>query len=168
MEFGEKVLWRKKKGDRMAKLRSRWSFGVFLGVRSKSGEMWVAAKIGEILKVRAVRRIPVESRWSGDCVEWVKHTPWNRYRGDPDADGEVPEGKSREAREEEGDGGSRPAGDLWERKYVAPRRFRIAIDDAKRHGYTRGCGGCTSWFKGLGRQPHTDQCGSRFEEAVKE
>ena len=100
LEFGEKILWRKKKGDRMAKLRSRWSFGIFLGVRRKSGEMWVATKTGEIVKVRAVKRIPVETRWSGDCVEWVRHTPWNRYKGDPDADGEIPERMSRDAPED--------------------------------------------------------------------
>jgi len=37
LEFGEKLLWRKKKGDKAAKLRSRWAYGVFLGVRRRSG-----------------------------------------------------------------------------------------------------------------------------------
>ena len=75
LEFGEKVLWRKKKADKMAKLRSRWSYGIFVGVRRKSGEMWIATKNGEVVKARAVKRIPSEDRWSEDCANWVKHTP---------------------------------------------------------------------------------------------
>jgi len=37
LEFGEKVLWRKKKANKMAKLRSRWAYGIFVGVRTRSG-----------------------------------------------------------------------------------------------------------------------------------
>ena len=50
--------------------------------------------------VRSIRRIPVEQRWSRDCVEWVQWVPWNRYRDAPDADGDLPEGvpAKREAR----------------------------------------------------------------------
>lgn len=43
-----------------------------------------------------------------------------------------------------------------------PRDFYIKKSDADKHGYTRGCGGCSSWFRGLGRQPHTDACRERF------
>ena len=75
IEFGEKVLWRKKKGDKMAKLRSKWGYGIFLGVRRRSGELWVANKAGEIMRDRAVQRIPVEDRWGEDSAEWVKYTP---------------------------------------------------------------------------------------------
>ena len=90
LEFGEKLLWRKKKGDKAAKLRSRWAYGVFLGARRRSGEMWIADKHGEVHKVRAVKRIPFEDRWGEDNAVWVKHTPWNRYKGDRNADGEIP------------------------------------------------------------------------------
>ena len=31
VEFGEKVLWKKKKGNKQAKLRSRWGHGIFVG-----------------------------------------------------------------------------------------------------------------------------------------
>ena len=31
LEFGEKILWRKKKANKMAKLRSRWAYGIFVG-----------------------------------------------------------------------------------------------------------------------------------------
>ena len=43
-----------------------------------------------------------------------------------------------------------------------PRDFYIKKSDAERHGYTRGCAGCSSWFRGLGRQPHTKACRERF------
>ena len=91
---------------------------MFVGIRRKSGEMWVAAKNGEVVKTRAVRRLPVEERWTEECVDWVRHTPWNKFKGDPDADGEIPQERKVEpqGREtvEEGDG----AEDLMKKKYV--------------------------------------------------
>ena len=53
------------------------------------------------MKVRAVRRNSKEHRWSQDCADWVKHTMWNKYQGDPEADGEIPDGKAVEARRQE-------------------------------------------------------------------
>ena len=161
--------WRKKKANKMAKLRSRWAYGIFVGVRPKSGELLVADKRGEIQKVRWAKRIPKEDRWSVHCAEWVKHTPWNRYRGDPAEDGDIAEEKKMEARrrvlKEEMEGEEKE--DLVKKKYVAPRAFKIAKEDAEKHGYTRGCAGCVSWFRGLARQPHTKECRERFEEAMK-
>ena len=49
-----------------------------------------------------------------------------------------------------------------------PREFYISKADAEKHGYTRGCGGCSSWFRGLGRQPHTEECRKRFEILMKD
>ena len=49
----------------------------------------------------------------------------------------------------------------------APRDFYITLKDAEKYGYTRGCGGCTSWFRGLARQPHTEACRNRFRELLK-
>ena len=48
-----------------------------------------------------------------------------------------------------------------------PRDFYISQRDAEKHGYTKGCGGCSSWFRGLGRQPHTEACRNRFRELMK-
>lgn len=93
LEFGEKLLWRKKKADKMAKIRSRWAYGIFVGVRRRSGELWVVNKNGEVMKVRTVKRIPKEDRWSEDCADWVRHTMWNKYENDPAADGDIPNDK---------------------------------------------------------------------------
>lgn len=45
LELVEKVLWTKNKGGKQAKLRSRWGQGIFVGVRKRSGEIWVALSI---------------------------------------------------------------------------------------------------------------------------
>ena len=49
-----------------------------------------------------------------------------------------------------------------------PREFYIKKIDADRHGYTRGCGGCSSWSRGLARQPHTEGCRNRFKVILKD
>ena len=53
------------------------------------------------MKVRAVKRIPKEDRWSEDNADWVKHTPWNKYKDDPEADGDIPDEKLVEAMRKE-------------------------------------------------------------------
>jgi hypothetical protein len=49
-----------------------------------------------------------------------------------------------------------------------PRDFQIRKEDAEKHGFTRGCPGCSSWFRGLGRQPHSTECRARFERLLKD
>jgi hypothetical protein len=71
LEFGEKLLWKRKPTDKMDKISSRWDHGVFVGVRVRSGEFWVATVAG-VRKVRSVRRIPEDERWSEASVKWVK------------------------------------------------------------------------------------------------
>ena len=90
IEFGEKLVWRKKAGQKMNKINSKWDYGIFVGVRQKSGEFWVANESG-IHKARSVRRIAVQDRWTQDSVKWVKYVPWNRYKDQQDADGDIPE-----------------------------------------------------------------------------
>ena len=55
-----------------------------------------------------------------------------------------------------------------ETKSRVPRDFYIRKPDAEKHGYTRGCPGCDSWFKGLSRQAHTAACRERFRGLMKE
>ena len=129
----------------MAKIRSRWAYGIFVGVRRRrSGELWVANKKGEVVKMRAVKRIPLEDRLSEDCANWVKYTMWHKYDNDPAADGDIPDGKEVETRR-------RQMQDLE------------TTDDAQRDDLmekkVRGsvCAGCRSWFRGLARQEHTKE-----------
>ena len=50
----------------------------------------------------------------------------------------------------------------------APREFYITYEDVKKYKITRGCGGCSSFTRGLGRQPHTDACRERFRDLMKD
>ena len=54
------------------------------------------------------------------------------------------------------------------RREKVPREFYIKKSDADKYGYTKGCGGCSSWSRGLARQPHTEECRNRFKELLKD
>ena len=91
IEFGEKVWYKKKKGQKLEKLNARWEYGVLVGVRRRSNELMVVTK-EEIEEVRSIRRIPVEHRWGEDCLGWAQWAPLGRYTNSEDADGDLPEG----------------------------------------------------------------------------
>ena len=59
VEFGEKLLYKVKDGAKMAKARGRWEYAIFVGVRRRSGEVWLAAD-GKVFNARSLRRIPKE------------------------------------------------------------------------------------------------------------
>ena len=149
---------RKHVGSKLKKLNPRWEFGIFVGVRRKSNEVWGVNKSGAHL-VRSIKRVPEEKRYSKDNLEWVQWVPWHRYKGAEDADGEIPEGVPVEERLTSGgqvDGGVPKV--IIKTREKAPRDFGITIEDARKYGYTKGCEGCNSWFRGLSRQPHTEEC----------
>ena len=74
--------------------------------------------------MRSVRRIPVEDRWGPDCVGWVRHVPWNRYSGDEQADGDVPESRSVDVPERNGKERQEQALPV-KVKGAVPREFQI-------------------------------------------
>ncbi len=39
VEFGEKLLWKVYQKDKMEKLNPRWEYGIFVGVKRRSGEV---------------------------------------------------------------------------------------------------------------------------------
>jgi hypothetical protein len=161
------LFWKKKKGQKMEKINARWEYGIFVGIKRASGEVWVATPEG-IMKARSVKRIPKEQRWGPDCLKWVKHAPWNRYPGATDADGEIPEDKLVEASGSTGPLLGGAAGRVMINvRQPPPREFYIRKEDGEKHGYTKGCSGCSSWFRGLGRQPHSKACRDRFRELLK-
>ena len=91
VEFGEKILYKKRAGAKMAKINSRWDFGIFVGIRSRSGEFVISTPEG-LNKARSIRRVALQDRWSADAVKWVRYVPWNKYKDDDQADGDLPEG----------------------------------------------------------------------------
>ena len=64
VEFEEKLLYKVKPTAKLEKINSRWEFAISVGVRRRSGEVWIAVK-GKVLRARSVRRILVEQRWWG-------------------------------------------------------------------------------------------------------
>ena len=60
LEFGEKVLYKRKIGAKLEKLNPRWDYGIFVGVRRKSNQVMISTPEG-ISYSRSVKRIPVEN-----------------------------------------------------------------------------------------------------------
>ena len=90
IEYEEKVLYKKSGGSKLERINSRWEYGIFVGARRKSNEIMVMNMSG-LFKVRSVRRIPFEKRWTEDSLTWVCWAPWHRCKDREDQDGELPE-----------------------------------------------------------------------------
>ena len=117
-------------------------------------------------EVRSVRRLSVEKRWSEDNLNWVKWVPWRKYKGAEEADGDLPEGVPVE---EKGASAGGNGGIVFiETKERPPRDYYITFEDVKKYGITRGCGGCSSFTRGLARQPHTEPCRERLRKLMKD
>ena len=151
IEFGEKLMYKKERGPKLEKINARWEKGIFVGIRRKSNEVMIVTLEG-VEEARSVSRLPEEHRWGGDNLNWVKWAPWRRYKDAVEADGDLPEGVPAEEREIEGP--SQKGVVFVKTNRLVPRKFYISKKDAEKHGYTRGCGGCSSFTRGLGRQPH--------------
>jgi hypothetical protein len=167
VEFGEKVMFKKKAKDKNEKINARWEKGIFVGARSCSGELLVATSLG-VRKCRSIRRLPLQERWGLDSLNWVKNVPWHLYRGDSLADGDIPEDNAVEPEPVVAGARDDQAGVVVKMRAPPPRSFQIRKEDAEKHGYSRGCAGCSSWFRGLGRQPHSVECRARFEKLLKD
>ncbi len=74
----------------MDKINPRWDYGIFVVVRPRSEELWIATPEG-VTRTGSARRIPVRSRWSEDTLKWVQNIPWLLYKGHDGADGDIPE-----------------------------------------------------------------------------
>ena len=61
VEFGEKLLWKRKTAQKMSKVSPEWEYVIFVVVRARSGELWVVTPEG-MRKVRAVRRMAFQER----------------------------------------------------------------------------------------------------------
>ena len=145
----------------MAQLNPRWEYGVFVGVKATSGEIWAATKEG-LQTVRPVRRIPVEERWENN-KDFAEHVPWNKSGEDPEADGDPPEAfEGDEATGAAAAGSMDPPRVIFNTKEVAPREFYIKKKDVETYGQTKGCPGCGT------RQAHTKECRERFRALMKD
>ena len=101
-------------------------------------------------------------------MNWVRRTMWNRFQGDEQADGEIPEGKAVESPPQEMKIDQAPQGLTIVTKRQVPKEFYITKQDSENHGYTRGCPGFGSWFRGVGKQPHMAECREKFRKLMSD
>ena len=147
MEFGEKVVWRRRPvGNHLAKLTCLWEDGIFLGVKGSSGEFIVGDTQG-VWKTRTMRRRPAEEKWDSENLELVGGVPWRTSEADKNADGEalkmeVPEAV-RMAPEEE-----KEEEEEEEEELVVPRNVYLRKADFETHGYSKDCRGCKAVLRG--------------------
>ena len=130
----------------MDKLSSKWEYGIFVGIRQKSGEIWVADRNG-VHKARSVRRLAKQDRWTTDSVSWVRNAPWNRYKGQEDAGGDIPYLEPVVKEPEAPLPASLPQSGrdvppvAVKVRQPPPRAFQIRKEDDDKHGCTRGRAG---------------------------
>jgi hypothetical protein len=155
IEFAEGVLWKSdNRSGALGKLSSAWKHGVYVGIRSKSGEFIVADKEG-IWKARSIRRLPLDERWKSSNLDMVSHFPWKTREGavvqtdvirlEPH---EIPVGPA--------------AGES------IPRQVYLRKSDFEEHGFTSSCPGCVSIIRGKARQGHSKACRIRMQDILKD
>ena len=80
LEFGEKVWFKRRRGPKLEKLKSRWTEGIFVGVRRASNQAMIATELA-ICMIRDVKRMPIEQRWIRDTCDWINWAPWRQGPG---------------------------------------------------------------------------------------
>ena len=158
-EFGEKLLWKRKSSTgALGKLSCLWSTGIFLGVKSMTGEFIIGDEHG-VWKTRTLHRKPVEERWDAEDLRKVTGVPWKNSSEDPEADGEdLPE----IIKLMDDDEAQRHQDEAI--KDAVPRSFAIKKEDLIKYGYTSGCPGCKAVLRATARQGHTAACRRRLEK----
>ena len=145
-EFGECVWYMKPGMVGKDKFDRRWEDGLWLGVVNESGENIIGTREG-CVKVRAVKRKPIQDRWDKDWMHAIQGVAWEVIPGHPER-----ELKSRV---------------LMERQPLQPeqqeqpeghdeviKRFYIKTKDLVKYGTTEGCHGCRAYLRG-GKLNHT-------------
>ena len=95
-------------------------------------------------------------------MAWVEAVPWNRGRGDKEADGDLPDfdvkhGPGRRLTTEE----MQEIATNENPKIIHKAHLRKA--DFEKYGFTDRCPGCSAILRGLHVQPHSQACRSRME-----
>ena len=156
VEFGECVWYLKPKSVGKDKLNSRWSTGVWLGIREESGEVYIGTPDG-VIKVRTIRRKAGDSlRWDKALLHSVRGLPWEPVPGRDSV--EVPISVSVP----DEDKVVLPAAENSE-KVIVTRDFKIYRSDVKDFGLTPGCKGCLAADAGHPvAKNHSAECRSRM------
>ena len=175
LEIGESVLAkpkRKPESNRKRALRSKWVHGTWVGMTQRTNEhLVVLAQGGPAVRVRTVKRKPLEDRWDADAVREVKATP---YKPNPKDQSQAEVHDASRGQGDEvlpvievrGDGTQLEEAEVEERE-VRRRDFKITKRILEKYGYDPDCPGCTGALTGK-RREHTLKCRVRLEEKMND
>lgn len=158
-------MWRRAivTGRRTDKLDSVWDEGCYLGHKTVSGESIVGNKNGTY-KIRTVRRVPIESRWSCELINSVVGYPWKVSPNSDEAE-EVMQGDVPQLPSESSVIPAEPPRAAM--REDVPRKLYVKTDLLKQIGYTTGCPGCRALQAGKPRVGRNDACRHRASEAMR-
>ena len=125
-----------------------------------------------VIKVRTIRRVPEQERWSRELIKQLKITPRNpdqrprERRTEESEDGPEGEEPAAENPEERSGANLEPAAER-EPPAVYRRDFRITRQILERYGYSDDCPGCRGQQNpGLPGRSDTAECRGRLEQAM--
>ena len=158
VEFGETVLYKKRKGQ-VGKYAPQWDVGTWVGRRWGTTENIFVDK-EKVIYGLTIHRKPEEERWCRERIQGATALPWEAAHDpvlhsladhDPEERDQLPQEPSHEM--------SQPI----------PRALRIMPRDLLKYGYTRGCKPCELMAKNQSARDrvHSKQCRERIEEALR-
>ena len=193
LEFGEQVmakLAKPKPQSRMKrKISARMVKATWVGMTARTGEHRVVTGPGRAIRVRTIKRRPVEVRWSGDAIMAIEATP---RRPDPrrpqeeemeakvvDVENDDLRGlmheDARGANQEQEHQEAAPAqpeaprqAEMPRTQPKVPRELCITKRLLAKFGSTPGCPGCIQAQIGIGQRAHTTECRLRIYKAMQE
>ena len=157
-EFGECVHFRQPKAVELAKYEDRWQDGTYLGFDMRSGEYIVGTEEG-VFRSGAVRRRPLDERWSREILDKIKGDPEDYMRRPP---------TYAKKDSDEGPVAQRPIYTSIDAPEAQTRAFRISKDDVADHGATQGCAGCRAVINKSETRNHSKNCLEIIEHILKE
>ena len=73
-EFGEHILWKIPSTNHSQKAKTSWREGTFLGVRDRTGEIFVADHDGSVHRCRTIRACTPDEGWNAEMVLGVENS----------------------------------------------------------------------------------------------
>ena len=159
VEFGETVWYLKPKSKMSGKYDTRWSTGIWLGIREESGEVIIGTDEG-CIKCRTIRRKSSDAeRYNVELFMNMKGVPWEPEPGRPGIEIRT---KVRLPTEELDI--VKPANTVEREKRI--RRARITPEDIRELGDTPNCKGCEAIrLEGVPIK-HNEECRDRVMQEL--
>ena len=167
LPFGEKVYWlplarSTRHTDRLNKLENKWEVGHFLGIIEGSDEAYIGLASGEVVKARALKRLPLEQRKDPEGLGKVKGVPWKPQPASIEQEVQIERGVDIGRAEV-----ALPP-PLEPKPEAGAKRTYIRRVEVEKHGPTPGCPACASVIAvGFTQVAHSEVCRARMEERMQ-